>query len=181
MIDKNFVFWILGPTSSGKTTIGKMLVKEMRAESIPAIHYDGDEIRSFFGKTLGFEARDRLRAVSICAHLANKASDAGLNVVVSALTANDDARDYISGNVSNIILIYLKCPIEICIERDSRGLYQGVKEGKIDPKTVIGLDESYPPPSNPDLIIATNENTPEECIKIVKKGLTRMGYNIFLS
>ena len=177
----NFVFWILGPTSSGKTTIGKMLVKEMRDNNIPAIHYDGDEIRSFFGKTLGFEAQDRLRAVSICAHLANKASDAGLNSVVSALTANDDARDYISNNVSNIILIYLKCPIEICIKRDSRGLYQGVKEGKIDSKTVVGLDEPYPPPSNPDLIIATNENTPEESVKIIKKWLTIKGYNIFLS
>ena len=99
--NKNFVLWILGPTSSGKTTIGKMLVDEMRAKNIPAIHYDGDEIRSFFGKTLGFEAQERLRAVSICAHLANKASDAGLNSVVSALTANDDARDYISNNVSS--------------------------------------------------------------------------------
>ena len=112
MRNKKFVLWILGPTSSGKTTIGKMLVEEMRITNIPAIHYDGDEIRSFFGKTLGFEARDRLRAVSICAHLANKASDAGLNVVVSALTANDDARDYIVNNVPNLIRIYLKCPLE---------------------------------------------------------------------
>ena len=56
MKNKKFVFWILGPTSSGKTTIGKMLVEEMRITNIPAIHYDGDEIRSFFGKTLGFEA-----------------------------------------------------------------------------------------------------------------------------
>ena len=172
MRNKNFIFWILGPTSAGKTTIGKMLVEEMRATKMPAIHYDGDEIRSFFGKTLGFKSSDRLRAVSICAHLANKAFDAGLNVVVSALTANDDARDYIFKNVSNIILIYLKCPIEICIERDSRGLYRGVKEGKIDPKTIIGLDEPYQPPSNPDLIIPTNENTPEECVLIVKKWLS---------
>ena len=176
---KKVIFWILGPTSSGKTTIGKMLVQEMRITNIPAIHYDGDEIRSFFGTTLGFEARDRLRAVSICAHLANKASDAGLNVVVSALTANDDARDYIAKNVPNLIRIYLKCPIEICIIRDSRGLYQSVREGKIDPKTLIGLDEPYPPPSNPDLIIATNENTPEESVVIIKNYLIRMGYNIF--
>jgi len=181
MKHQKFVFWILGPTSSGKTTIGKKLVKEMRVTNIPAIHYDGDEIRSFFGKTLGFKPQDRLRAVKICAHLANKVSDAGLNVVVSALTANDDARDYIAKNVPNLIRIYLKCPIEICVKRDSRGLYQSAKEGKIDPKTLIGLDEPYPPPSNPDLIISTNENTPEESIKIVKKWLTRMGYNIFLS
>ena len=100
-----------------------------------------------------------MRAVSICSHLANKASDAGLNVVVSALTANDDARDYISKNVRNIILISLACPIEVCIKRDARGLYRGAQEGKVDPKTIIGLEEPYPPPSNPNLVIATNEYT----------------------
>ena len=63
-----------------------------------------------------------MRANNIFAHLANKAFDAGLNVLVSALTANEDARDYIFKSVSNIILIYLSCSIEMCIERDSRGL-----------------------------------------------------------
>ena len=67
MKNKYFVFWFLGPSSAGKTTIGKMLVEEMRITNIPAIHYDGDEIRSFFGKTLGFEAQRTNFALSLFA------------------------------------------------------------------------------------------------------------------
>ncbi len=88
----------MGPTSAGKTTIGKLFVEDMRAADIPSIHYDGDEIRSFFGDALGFRPEDRLRAVSTCVHPAITATEAGLNVVVSALTANDDARNYIKEN-----------------------------------------------------------------------------------
>jgi len=80
-----------------------------------------------------------------------------------------------------LCLLYLKYPIDICIKRDSRGLYQGVKEGSIDSKTLIGLNKPYPPPLNPNFIISTNQNTPEESIVIVKKWLTRMGYNDILS
>ena len=99
MSKKPFVLWLMGPTSAGKTTIGKLFVEDMRTSDIPSIHYDGDEIRSFFGDALGFRPEDRLRAVSTCAHLAITAAEAGLNVVVSALTANDDARNYIKENV----------------------------------------------------------------------------------
>ena len=54
MHNETFVLWVMGPTSAGKTTIGQLFVRDMRAANIPAIHYDGDEIRSFFSETLGF-------------------------------------------------------------------------------------------------------------------------------
>ncbi len=169
----------MGPTSAGKTTIGKLFVEDMRAADIPSIHYDGDEIRSFFGDALGFRPKDRLRAVSTCAHLAITAAEAGLNVVVSALTANDDARDYIKENVPNLVLTYLKCPIDVCIERDSRGLYRKVREGKIDPKTLIGLDKPYVMPDDPEITIDTSKHKPEESILVMKKWLTEAGYDLF--
>lgn len=177
MTNNTFVLWLMGPTSAGKTTIGRLFVEEMRAADSPAIHYDGDEIRSFFGKMLGFRPEDRLRAVSICAHLANKASEAGLNVVVSALTANDDARVFIRENIPNLVITYLKCPISICIERDSRGLYRKAREGKVDPKTLIGLDKPYAPPDCPDIVIDTSEHVPDESIMVLKKSLMVAGYD----
>ena len=85
----------MGPTSAGKTSIGRRFVEDMRTIQIPAIHYDGDEIRAFFGETLGFRPEERLRAVSTCAQLGKKANEAGLNVVISALTANEDSKNYI--------------------------------------------------------------------------------------
>ncbi|MDC0189701.1 adenylyl-sulfate kinase [Rhodospirillales bacterium] len=166
-----FVLWLMGPTSAGKTTTGKLFADKMREESIPTIHYDGDEIRAFFGKDFGFRKEDRLRAVSVCAHLANKASDAGLNVVISALTANEDAREYIRKNVPNLVLTYLSCPIDICIKRDSRGLYRKAREGKINSNTLVGLDSPYPPPNNPNIVIDTSKHIPEESIAIIRNWL----------
>ncbi|NQU56710.1 MAG: adenylyl-sulfate kinase [Rhodospirillales bacterium] len=177
MNKKPFVLWLMGPTSAGKTTTGKRFVEEMRAANIPSIHYDGDEIRSFFGDTLGFRPEDRLRAVSTCAHLANKAAEAGLNVVVSALTANDDARAYIKENVPGLVLTYLKCPIDVCIERDSRGLYRKAREGKVDPKTLIGLEKPYAGPADPDIVIDTSELAPEESVEKLKGWFLNSGYN----
>ncbi len=179
MSKKPFVIWLMGPTSAGKTTIGKLFVEDMRAADISSIHYDGDEIRSFFGDALGFRPEDRLRAVSTCAHLAITAAEAGLNVVVSALTANDDARNYIKENVPNLVVAYLKCPIDVCIERDSRGLYRKAREGKIDPKTLIGLDKPYAMPDDPEITIDTSKHNPEESILAMKKWLTEAGYDLF--
>ena len=179
MNNSPFVLWLMGPTSAGKTTTGRLFVDDMRAANIPAIHYDGDEIRSFFGETLGFRPEDRLRAVSTCAYLASKASDAGLNVVVSALTANDDARAYVKENIPNLMLAYLTCPLDVCIQRDSRGLYLKAREGRVDPKTIIGLDSPYPAPDNPDIVIDTSKHDPGESIAILNKKLAEAGYDLF--
>jgi len=147
------VVWLLGPTSSGKTTIAEHLVTCLKAEGVPAIHYDGDEVRDFFGPNLGFAPADRLRVVSTLVHLANKAARAGLFVIVSALTANDDARRYVRSNVDHLILGYVKCSIETCAQRDPKGLYAKSQRGEID--TLVGVNTAYLPPDSPDIVVDT--------------------------
>ena len=109
----------------------------------------------------------------------NKASDAGLNAVISALTANEDAREYIKNNVPNLVITYLTCPIEICIQRDSRGLYRKARKGTVNPKTLIGLDSPYEPPIDPDIVIDTSKNTLEQSVRIIKTWLKADGHKIF--
>lgn len=145
--------WLLGPTSSGKTTISTDFVKQIRSENIPVIHYDGDEVRDFFGPDHGFDPSDRLRVVKTLVHLANKARDAGLNVIVSALTANSDARSYVYDHLKNAFFVHIACPKDICASRDPKGLYRKAKNGEID--TLIGFNTEYVPPEHPDLTIDT--------------------------
>jgi adenylylsulfate kinase len=161
------VIWLLGPTSAGKTTIGKLYVEMLRAKGLVALHYDGDEIRGFFGSNLGFRPEDRLRAVSVCAHLAGKAAEAGVAVVVSALTANEDARAYIREHIKNLILVYLECPLSVCVERDSRGLYQKAQTGEIDPDTIIGWKIPYNPPQGADLVVDTSKYSAQESVELI--------------
>ena len=117
-----FVLWLLGPTSSGKTKIANDLLVSLRNKKIPVIHYDGDEIRNLFGELISFSVKDRHRVVSTIVHLANKASDAELNVIVSALTSNRDTRTFVMETVNNLIIAYVKCSIDECIRRDPKGL-----------------------------------------------------------
>jgi adenylylsulfate kinase len=154
------VLWLLGPTSAGKTTLATRIVADLRRRGIPAIHFDGDEVRDFFGEGLGFVPESRLRVVSILVHLANKAADAGLNVVVSALTASEDARDHVRAQVRNLTVGYVACPISTCARRDPKGLYRKAINGEID--TLIGFNGEYRPPEDPDLILDTEAHSLDE-------------------
>ena len=149
--------WLMGPTSGGKTTIAVAVIAALREKGVPAIHFDGDEVRDFFGTTHGFAAEDRLRVVKVLVHLANKAMDAGLTVIVSALTANPDARAYVREHTNNIQIGYVSCSIETCMERDPKGLYERASRGEID--TLIGYNTPYPPLDDPDLVLDTENKS----------------------
>ncbi|MDP6344216.1 MAG: adenylyl-sulfate kinase, partial [Alphaproteobacteria bacterium] len=123
MSQRPFILWLLGPTSSGKSTLAELLTLALRGREVPIIHFDGDEVRDFFGPGHGFAPADRQRVVATLVHLANKSREAGLNVVVSALTANPDARAYVLASIADLITGFVRCPIEVCAARDPKGLY----------------------------------------------------------
>jgi adenylylsulfate kinase len=147
------VLWLLGPTSAGKTTLGIHTVAKLRERGIPAILFDGDEVRDWFGPGLGFGADSRLRVVTTLVHLANKTAEAGLHVVVAALTAGEDARDYVRSHVRGLTLGYVACSIGTCAQRDPKGLYRKAMNGEIN--TLIGYNGDYRPPERPDLVLDT--------------------------
>lgn len=169
-----FALWLMGPTSSGKTTLAELLIRRLLDEGAAAINYDGDEVRNFFGDSHGFAPADRLRVVSTLAHLANKATASGVNVVVSALTANDGARQLVRDTVSGLIVCYVKCPIEVCADRDPKGLYAKARNGEID--TLIGVNSEYRPPENPNIVIDTEALSPRQAIDAIVGYLHQAGH-----
>ncbi len=170
-----FVLWMMGLTSSGKTTLAKHLLIKLRDRGILAIHYDGDEIRDLLDPGLGFEAKDRLRVVKTLVHLSNKAYDAGLSVIVSALTANADARSYVKNNAKHIITAYVDCSIQICMNRDPKGLYEKAKNGEI--KTLAGFNTEYRKPVSSDIIINTSHDSIDVCVDKLILDLKKSLYN----
>jgi adenylylsulfate kinase len=168
------VIWLMGPTSAGKTTLGASLLVQLREKGVPTIFYDGDEMRALIGESHGFSTADRMRTVSGLVHLANKAVDAGLLVIVAALTANEDARRYVHENIADVLVGYVHCPLEVCAERDPKGLYERARNGEID--TLIGYNVDYLPPHNPAIVL----NTHQKSVKVLTAELeeilnTRMG------
>jgi adenylylsulfate kinase-like enzyme len=124
--------------------------------------FDGDEIRGFFGPGFGFDSEHRLRVVEVLAHLANKAAEAGLNVVVAALTAGQDARDHVHANVRNLKVGYVSCSVDACARRDPKGLYGRAMRGEID--TLIGFNSEYRPPDSPDIVLDTERYSADELV-----------------
>ena len=171
-----FILWLMGPTSGGKTTIGEHLLQRLRADGLSAMHFDGDEVRDFFGGTLGFTASDRQRVVATLVHLANKSSAAGVNAIVSALTANEDARQLVRETAKNLSVIYIKCSIKTCAERDPKGLYARAKNGEID--TLIGVNSEYLAPENSDLVIDTESLSPNAAVDAIIQHIRQMGYEL---
>ena len=159
----------MGPTSGGKTTIGEHLLELLRDAGSPTMHFDGDEVRGFFSQDHGFQVSDRQRVVATLVHLANKTSAAGVNVIVSALTASKDARRLVLDSVNNLTVVYIKCSIETCAERDPKGLYAQAKNGEID--TLVGVNSEYLAPDNPDLIIDTEDLSPDAAVDAIIKHL----------
>ena len=161
----------MGPTSSGKTTIGEALMARLRADEVPTMHFDGDEIRNFFGDDLGFKKSDRQRVVGTLVHLAQKTSEAGINAIVSALTASEDARELVNDSFDILTLVYVKCSIETCAERDPKGLYAQAQNGEID--TLIGINSEYVAPENPDLVIDTEKLSPDAAVDAIMDHINR--------
>lgn len=158
--ERGSVIWLMGPTSSGKTTIAEKVVTRLREVNIEMFHYDGDEIRDLFGPDLGFSRKERLSVVRSLTHLANKVTSRGINVIVSALTAYDDARQYIDQNVKGLLKVFVQCDLDECKKRDSKGLYEKALNGEID--TLIGYNSPYVPPDDPDLILHSQTQSPSE-------------------
>jgi adenylylsulfate kinase len=157
---RTYTIWLMGLTSSGKSTIAEHLVNILQNNDIPILHYDGDEVRSFFGKDFGFTEDNRGRVVETLAHLAIKANNAGINVVVSALTAHQTAREHIKKTIPNLLVGHVDCPIDICVARDPKGLYEKAGNGEID--TLIGYNSTYQPPVEPDIKLDTSMFSAEE-------------------
>lgn len=153
----------MGPTSSGKTTLAKLLYNRLSSSNNFTLHFDGDEVRDAFGNNLGFTNSDRLLVIKTLVYVSKKGLDAGANVIVSALTAFEDARLYVRKNLNQYILIYLRCSISECSRRDPKGLYAREKSGEIN--TLVGASSIYNEPEHPDVILDTDAITPEESLQ----------------
>ena len=153
--------WLLGPTSIGKTTIANNLVRLLNKKKLPIMHFDGDEIRNFFGEDFGFDEKNRMKVIETLVHLSLKSNNAGIPALVSALTAHETARKYIKTKIPNLLTIYINCPINICASRDPKGLYKKASSGEIN--TLIGYNTVYVPPEKPDFIINTDRKNLKQC------------------
>lgn len=145
--------WFTGLPASGKSTVAAAVEAELVQSGRAAYRLDGDNLRHGVCGDLGFSAEDRDRNVRRTAEVARLFADAGLVALVSVVSpyasARAFARELHERDGLRFIEVYVNTPLEVCVQRDPKGLYARAKEGKL--RGFTGVDDPYEPPAAPDL------------------------------
>ncbi|MCA9419581.1 MAG: adenylyl-sulfate kinase [Nitrospira sp.] len=162
MQSKGFTIWLTGLPGAGKTTLAQLLGEEFRAIDHPVEILDGDEIRQRFTNDLGFTREDRDENIRRIAVVAKQLTRIGSIVIVAAISPYARARRDARMKIGNFVEVFVQCPLEICIQRDPKGLYAKAKRGEVVQLT--GLSDPYEEPTTPDVIVHTNQETPRQSL-----------------
>ncbi len=159
--------WFTGLPSSGKSTIAHSVEKELYKLGIRTYTLDGDNVRHGLCSDLGFSPEDRAENLRRITEMIKLFLDAGLVVLSAFVSPYEKDRKRIKEAIGaeNFILVYCKCPVEVCEKRDPKGMYQKAKKGEI--KNYTGVSAPYEEPENPDLVLETHFLTIEESVQKV--------------
>ena len=135
---------------------------------------DGDIVRKSLTRDLGFTEEDRNMNIERVTFVAKLLTRNGVAVLASFVSPYDKIRAYSREEISNYILVYVKCPVEVCEERDVKGMYVKARAGEI--KNFTGIDHPFEEPNKPEIIVETDKQTVEESKSIILKTLDEMGY-----
>jgi len=164
-----FTCWLTGLSGSGKSTLAIEIAKALDKLSIPCERLDGDIIRTNLSKGLGFSGEDRNTNVARVSFVCGLLNKHGVSTVVSLISPYREAREKLRLYLPNFIEVYVAAPLEVCIERDVKGLYKKALAGEIPEFT--GVSSPYETPEHPDLTLRTHEETVEQCVDRVLKYL----------
>jgi adenylylsulfate kinase len=173
---RGFTLWFTGLSGAGKTTISEIVEKELRGRFGQGVEVlDGDIVRTNLSKGLGFSREDRDTNILRIGFVADLLSRNGVGVIVSAISPFKEARDQVRRSIGeDFIEVYVDAPLEVCAERDVKGLYKKAFSGEIEQFT--GVSDPYEPPAAPELHLKTDEQTPQESARRVIERLEELGY-----
>ena len=171
---KGVTVWFTGLSGAGKTTITDALTAKLRDRGAKLEVLDGDIVRTNLTKGLGFSKEDRdenVRRIGFVSHLLTRN---GVIVLVSAISPYRNIRDEVRERIGDFMEVYVSAPVEVCEQRDVKGLYAKARSGEI--KQFTGISDPYEAPLNPEINCETHKETLEESVGKVITKLEEMGY-----
>ncbi len=159
---KPFVLWFTGLSGSGKSSIANLVEKKLYALGHHTYVLDGDNVRHGLNRDLGFASADRVENIRRIGEVAKLMVDAGLITLVSFISPFRSERQQVRSILEKdeFIEIFVDTPLDVCQQRDVKGLYKKALSGEI--KNFTGISSPYEAPLNPELRLLTTEKTPEE-------------------
>ena len=172
MNQKPRLIWFTGLSGSGKSTLAVQLEAALHAQGFKTYLLDGDNIRSGLNKDLTFTDDARVENIRRISEVCKLFLDAGvvlLSAFISPFKADREQVKSIVG-AENYIEVFVDTPLEICEQRDVKGLYKKARAGEV--KNFTGISSPYEKPANPDIVIATDKMSVEQSIDVLMKSIT---------
>jgi adenylylsulfate kinase len=159
--ENGFTLWFTGLSGAGKTTISHLVNDELGDRGCRVEILDGDIVRENLSKGLGFSKEDRDTNIRRIAFVADLLSRNGVPVITAAISPYRELRDEARAKMDGrFIEAYVQASVEVCEERDTKGLYKKARAGEI--KEFTGVSDPYEPPEDPELVLDTESQSPEE-------------------
>lgn len=174
MANKGFTLWFTGLSGAGKSTLSEAIEHRLRASGQKVEVLDGDVVRTHLSKGLGFSREDRDTNIKRIAFVCGLLTRNDVICISAAISPYSETRQWARDHIGDFVEVYVKCPIEVCRQRDVKGLYKLVDEGKI--KGFTGVDDPYEEPEHPELIVETDRETVEESVERIFARLEDLGY-----
>ncbi len=171
---RGFTIWFTGLSSAGKTTISRLVEAELRGQGFLVEVLDGDVVRQNLSQGLGFSKADRDTNIRRIAFVSKLLTRNHVVTLVAAISPYREAREAARKEIGNFVEVYVRCPLGTCMARDTKGLYRKALEGAIPYFT--GISDPYEEPLEPEIILHTDQATPEECAAKILHHLRVLGY-----
>src|SRR5437879_9644341 len=168
-----FVIWLTGLSGSGKSTIAQRLEQELAGLGRHAELLDGDEVRTHLSKALGFSKEDRDTNIRRIGYVARLIARSGGIAITAAISPYREVRDEVRGQTPNFVEVFVRCPLDTLVERDTKGLYRKAIVGEI--ANFTGVSDPYEEPLRAAAICDTSEESLGESLAKVLDKLERLG------
>ncbi len=172
---KGFTVWLTGLSGAGKTTLARLLEKELSEKGVQVEVLDGDEVRRHLSKDLGFSKIDRDTNIRRIGFVCRLLSRNGVIAIAAAISPYQSVREEVRMMCQGrFVEVYLDCPLDVLIRRDVKGLYRKALAGEI--QNFTGLSDPYEVPAHPEIIVSTGRETPENSLARILGRLEELGY-----
>jgi bifunctional enzyme CysN/CysC len=172
---KSAVLWFTGLSGAGKSTVANMVEKKLHAMGKHTYTLDGDNVRHGLNKDLGFTDADRVENIRRVGETAKLFVDAGVITLVSFISPFKSERQLARSLVEDgeFIEVFIDTPLEVCEQRDVKGLYKKARAGEI--ANFTGIDSPYEKPENAEIVVSTADQSAEQAAEIIVAKLEEFG------
>jgi len=161
-------------SGSGKTTLARAVERILRDRGLKVEVLDGDVVRTNLSKGLGFSKEDRDTNIKRIGFVCKLLTRNGVVAVGSAISPYREVRDYIRRDIGRFVEVYCRCPLDVLVQRDVKGLYKKALDGEIDNFT--GISDPYEEPLNPEVVVDTDKEAPERSVARIVRKLEELAY-----